>query len=83
MRQAWRIETPAGKRHHPVRGEVLEIIAHGVDGIQVVLRKRERAGGGGSPGIDQRGLQHLKAIRAAAHEGAAVLDVDVHVGAQI
>jgi hypothetical protein len=60
-----------------------QVIAEGVGGVEVVLGKREGAGGGGGPGIHQGGLQHLVLVGAAAHEAAAVLHENVDVGAQV
>ncbi len=60
-----------------------QVIAEGVAGVEVVLGERERAGGGGGPGIHQGGLQHLIFVGAAADEAAAVLHVDVNLGTQI
>ena len=66
-----------------VVGQVRKIIAESVGGVEIVFRQRERAGGGGRPGIHQRRLDHLILIGAAAHEAAAVFHVDVHVGTQV
>ena len=83
QRFARRIEAPARHGHHAVVGEVREVIAKGVGGVEIVLGKREGAGRGGRPGIHQGGLQHLVLVGAAAHEAAAVLDENVDVGAQV
>ena len=60
-----------------------EVVVEGVRGVEIVFGERERAGGGGGPGVHQRGLQHLIFFRAAAHEGAAVLDEHVNFGTEI
>ena len=71
------------KAHHAVVGQVQQVIAERVGGVEIVLRKREGAGRGGGPGIHQGGLHHLVFLLAAAHEAAAVFHEDAHVGAQI
>ena len=60
-----------------------QVIAESVAGVEVVFGEGECAGGGGGPGVDQGGLQHLVFVVAAAHEAAAILHVDVNLGAQI
>ncbi len=61
----------------------LEVVPERVGGVEAVLAEGEGAGGGGGPGIHQRGLQNLKFIRAAPDEAAAILHVDVDVGAKV
>ena len=80
---ARRIEAPAGDGEQAVVGEVEEVIAEGVAGVEVVFGEGEGAGGGGGPGIDEGGLEDLVLIGAAADEAAAVLDEDVNVGAEV
>ncbi len=60
-----------------------QVIAESIHRVEIVFRKRERAGGGGSPGIDQGRLQHLILRGAAAHEAASVFDVNMDVGPQV
>ena len=83
QRFARRIEAPARERQQPVVREMRKIIAKRIGRVEIVFGKRESAGGGGSPGIHQRRLNHLILLRAAAHETAAVFDVDMHVRPQI
>src|ERR1039458_2288834 len=80
---ARRIEAPAGDGEYAIAGEVQEVIAEGVAGVEVVFGEGESARGSGGPGIHQGGLQHLIFVGTAAHEAAAVLHLDVHLGAQI
>src|SRR5579871_5545854 len=60
-----------------------KIVAEGFLRVEIVFGKREGAGGGGCPGVDERGLNDLILFGRAAHETAAVLDVNVHIGTQI
>ena len=71
---------PARDGHHAIRLQVLEILAEGLDGVQVVLAEGESSGRGGGPGIHQSHLHHVVPVAAVAHEGAPVADVHVHLG---
>src|SRR5262249_53141028 len=66
-----------------VIGEMREVIAEGVDGVEVVLGKCERAGSSGRPRIDERRLNDLILLIAAADKAAAVFDMDVNLGPQV
>ena len=60
-----------------------QVIAEGVGGVEIVLRKGKGAGRCGSPRIHQGGLHHLVSLVAAAHETAPVFHEDAHVRTQI
>ena len=83
QRFARRIEAPSRDGNQSVVGQVLQVIAEGVGGVEVVFGERESAGGGGRPGVHQGGLQHLVFVFAAAHEAAAVLHEEMNLGTQI
>ncbi len=62
---------------------MIQIVAECVGGVEIVFRKRERAGGGGGPGVHQGRLQHLIFFRTAPDKAAAVFDEQVHFGPEI
>ncbi len=78
-----RVESPPRENHQTVVGEMVEIIAERVRRVKVVFRKSECPGGGGGPGIHQRGLQHLIFVLAAPYEAPPVLDKDMHLRPEI
>ena len=59
---------------------MVEVLFKGLDGIQTVLAKRERACRRRSPGIHQRHLHHVVLLTAVAYEGAPVGNVHMHFG---
>ena len=69
--------------HHAIVGQMREVIAERVRGVEIVFGERERAGRGGGPGVHQRRLDHLVFILAAPHEAAPVFHLDVHIRTQI
>src|SRR5579864_9194875 len=76
-------EFPAGDGNHAVGFEMVEVLAKCFRGIEIVLAEGKGAGGGRSPGIDQRHLHDVKMLRSSANKRAAVVDLNVYVGAFI
>jgi hypothetical protein len=80
---ARRFKAPAGKAEDAIVGEVAEVVDKGVGGVEIILSEGEGAGGGGSPGVDEGGLDDLIFLVAAADEAAAVFDDDFDFRAEV
>ena len=80
--EAQAVRDPAGNRQHAAVGQVIEIIAERINGIERVFGQRVGAGRGSGPGVDQRRLDHVVALRCSPHEAASVVhrDPDARVG---
>ena len=77
------VEDPPRHRHHAVVGEVIEVVVERLDGVQRVLGQRVGARGGRRPGVHERRLDDVVAIRRPPHEAAAVVHGDAHARVRV
>src|SRR5260370_16566620 len=73
------VELPARDGDHPIWFEVLEILAEGLDRVEVVLAERERTCRRRRPRIHQGHLHHIKMLWARTQKRSAVGNMNVHL----
>ncbi len=74
---------PARDRQDPLVVQMVEVVIERFDRVERVLGERVGAGGGCRPGVDERRLDHVVAVRRPPHEAPAVVDRDSHARVRV
>ncbi len=74
------LKLPARDGNHAIGLEMLEVLAESFDCVEAVFAQGKCAGRGGSPCVHQGHLHDVELLAGVAHKGAAIGDVDVHLG---
>src|SRR6202030_2344440 len=77
---SWLAKIPTGDGDPAARFQMIEVFSKCLHRIKTVFTEGEGSGGGGSPGVDQSHLDHVKILLRIANKRSPVGNLDVYLG---